>query len=109
MGLIKDQPSLLPDFSKSKSLDECFKPFMFDGLVSLTGSLADQCSVRILRDTACSQSVILTLALPFSDQSACGYGAVLHGMEMGFALRPVHCIHVESTLVTVFFPCCHLS
>lgn len=60
--------------------------------------------MRILRDTACSQSVILASALPFSDQSACEYGAVLRGVEMGFALRPVHCVHVESNLITGFFP-----
>lgn len=55
--------------------------------------------MRVLRDTACSQSVILA-----SDQSACGYGAVLRGVEMGFALRPVHCVHIEYDLITVFFP-----
>lgn len=74
-------------------VDSCFKPFIFDGLVSLTGESIDQCSVRILRDTACSQSVILAAALPFTDQSACNYGSVLRGVEMGYIPRPIHRVH----------------
>lgn len=58
-------------------IDVCFKPFIFDGLVSLTGEADDRRPVRILRDTGGSQSVILASALPFSECSACGYRAVL--------------------------------
>ena len=103
VSLIKAEPriSAAPD---SENPDACFKPFIFDGLVSLTGESGDQCPVRILRDTGGSQSVILADALPFSEQSACGYGAVLRGIEMGYVLRPVHRIHVQSKLVNGFFP-----
>lgn len=94
-------PACSPILVRANSVDECF---VFDGLVSLMGNPTDQHLVCILRDTACSQSVVLASALPFSDQSACGYGAVLRGVEMGFALRPVHCVHVESNLITCFFP-----
>lgn len=76
---------------------------MSDGLVSLTGSPAFQRTMRILRDTACSQSVMLSSVLPFSEQSACSYNTELRGVEMGCILRPVHCVNIESELVTGFF------
>lgn len=58
----------------------------------------------MLRDTACSQSVVLASMLPFSVESACGFGSVLRGIEMGFAPRPVHKVHIQSDLVSGFFP-----
>ena len=72
IGLIKNAPCINGDFSDS-DIDVCFKPFIFDGLVSLTGEADDQRPVCILRDTSGSQSVILASALPFSELSACGY------------------------------------
>lgn len=54
--------------------------------------------------TACSQSVILHNALPFSDQSVCGYSSVLRGVEMGYVLRPLHFIHQRSNLISGIFP-----
>lgn len=90
--MIKAEPCTNADL---KVVVACFKPFIFDGLVSLTGEPADQCSVRILRDTVFSQSVILTAALPFTDQSASNYGSVLCGVEMGYIPRPIHRVHVE--------------
>lgn len=77
---------------------------MFNGLVSLTGEPADQRPVRILRDTGASQSVILASTLPFSKESACGYGTDLRGIEMGRMRQPVHRVHLRSELVTGFFP-----
>uniref|UniRef100_A0A3Q3MQZ4 Gypsy retrotransposon integrase-like protein 1 n=1 Tax=Mastacembelus armatus TaxID=205130 RepID=A0A3Q3MQZ4_9TELE len=58
----------------------------------------------MLRDTGGSQSVILSNALPFSPKSACGYSAILRGIEMGYTPKPVHMIHITSKLVTGFFP-----
>lgn len=86
----------------------CGEPFIFEGLVSLTGESSDQCLVSISRDTGGSQSVIPASALQFTEVSACGYGAVLHGIEMGCMPRPVHRIHVQSKFVIVFFPYCCL-
>lgn len=45
--------------------DACFQPFVFDGLVSLTGRVEDQKAVKILRDTGGSQSFILSNSLLF--------------------------------------------
>lgn len=99
VGLIK-MDSVGPDINA----DPCFKPFIFEGLVSLSGDSSDQRPVRILRDTGGSQSVILASVLPFSSQTSCGYGAVLRGIEMGYSPRPVHFVHVKSNLVTGTFP-----
>ncbi|XP_019206813.1 uncharacterized protein LOC109196820 [Oreochromis niloticus] len=84
--------------------DPCFDPFIFDGFVSLTDKSADLKSVRILRDTGGSQTLILSSALPFSADSACGFNVVLRGIEMGYAPRPVHQVYIKSELVTGFFP-----
>ncbi|KAI2647755.1 Crossover junction endodeoxyribonuclease RuvC [Labeo rohita] len=45
--------------------EDCFKPFVFEGSVSLTGEVEDQRIVKILRDTGGSQSFILDDMLPF--------------------------------------------
>lgn len=103
IGLIKAKQTKT-EREKCQDVDACFKPFVFDARISLTGMTEDQRSVQVLRDTACSQSIILASALPFSEQSACGFGAVLRGIEMGYIPRPVHNVHIESDLVTGFFP-----
>lgn len=103
VGLIKADCGVNIDSSDQK-IDDCFKPFVFDAFVSLTGESADKHPIRALRDTACSQSVILASALPFSDNSACHYSLVLRGVEMGYMPRPVHRVYIQSTLVTGSFP-----
>lgn len=62
----------------------------------LTSKTGDHRSIQISRDTACSQSTILTDALPFSDLSAYGCNSVLRGVEMGH-------VHVQLHLITGFF------
>lgn len=48
--------------------------------------------------------MILADALSFSELSYCGYKIALRGIELGYAPRPVHPVHIESDLVTGFFP-----
>lgn len=60
--------------------------------------------VRILWDSACSQSVILSSVLPFSEQSACGFNIEVRGVEMGRVLKPVHNVYLVSELVTGCYP-----
>lgn len=57
VGVIKAvSPSVpLVRLGRPEEPDECFKPFIFDGFVSLTGLVEDQRPVKILRDTASSQ------------------------------------------------------
>lgn len=58
VGVIKAvSPSVpLVTLGRPEEPDECFKPFIFDGFVSLTGLVEDQRPVKILRDTASSQT-----------------------------------------------------
>ena len=84
--------------------DKCFKLFIYDGFVSLSGEVSDQRPVKILCDTGGSQSFILSAILQLSDQSACNSSAIVRGIEMGFVPAPLHKVHVKSGLVTVFFP-----
>lgn len=84
-------------------MDECFKPFVFDGYVSLTGRVEDQHAVKILRDTGGSQSFILADALPFDATSACDTSTIVQGIEMGFVPVPLHRVWVSSDLVSGYF------
>lgn len=87
-----------------KEPNECFKPFVFQGFVSLTGTTEDQRPVTVLRDTTCSQSLILDGILPLGVKSACEVSAVVRGIEMGIVPAPLHHIHVQSKLISGFFP-----
>lgn len=100
IGVVQAERCLNIDAGDSE-IDACFKPFIFDGLVWLTGEAGNQRQVSIMPNTGGSQSVILVGALPFSEHSACGYRAVLCGIEMGYRPQPVHRIHLLSKLIKV--------
>lgn len=53
VGLVKAAPHTSAT-SVSETPDVRFQPFIFNGVVSLTGEPGENCSVRILRDTGCS-------------------------------------------------------
>uniref|UniRef100_A0A3B3CNQ8 SCAN box domain-containing protein n=1 Tax=Oryzias melastigma TaxID=30732 RepID=A0A3B3CNQ8_ORYME len=89
---------------KGKKPDPCFKPFIFQGLVSLSGKRADERSVRILRDTGGAQTVILANSLKFSEHSSSGYSTVLRGIGVENTSLPVHRVHLRSDLVSGVFP-----
>lgn len=101
MGLIEGTCYVNGD---TKCVDDCFWPFLFEGLVSLNGSRDDRWSVHILRDAAFSHSVILSSVLPFSEKSTYGYNTEPCGDEMGHVLKPVHNVHITSKLVNGCFP-----
>lgn len=87
--------------SLAPEIPDCFKPFTFDGFVSVSENAEDQRRVKILQDTACSQSLILSGVLPLSTRS--DESAVVRGIEMGFVPVPLHRVHVSSDMVTGFF------
>lgn len=101
MGLIEGTWYVNGD---TECVDDCFRPLLFEGLVSLNGGPDDRCSVHILRDAACSHSVILSSVLPFSEKSTYGYNTEPCGDEMGHVLKPVHNVHITSKLVNGCFP-----
>lgn len=84
--------------------DECFKPFIFPADVSLTGRKEDEHQVTVLRDTACSLSLILSNVLPFNSESACHLSTIVRGVGMRLLPAPMHYVHVNSSLISDVFP-----
>lgn len=85
-----------------------FRPCVSNGWVSLPGEPHDRQLVRILSNTASSQSLISTEALLFSDSPSSFI--TLRGMEGGPPLqRPVHEVHLASDVVNGVFPVAVIS
>uniref|UniRef100_A0A3B3XHV5 SCAN box domain-containing protein n=1 Tax=Poecilia mexicana TaxID=48701 RepID=A0A3B3XHV5_9TELE len=102
VGLVKTLRSS-PDLSNLSEPDDCFKPFIFDGLVSLTGCPEDEKPVRILRDTGGSQSFILSSLLPFNADTSCNASTIVQGIGMAYVPAPLHHVHIKSKLASGLF------
>lgn len=91
-----------PVTSKDNSGDLTdFVPFIMDVVVSLPGNNI-KVPVKILRDTAASQSFILEGVLSFSNESAAvGSDVPVLGFSMNDIGVPLHQVFVESDLVAV--------
>ncbi len=76
-----------------------FGPFLTDGSVSLPDCDA-AVPVRILRDIGAGQSFLLEEPLPLSKCTATGSHVLVSGLEMGYVEVPLHCIHLNSKLVS---------
>lgn len=103
VGLIQTVPlpvSVQPTVFDHDSPDPSYKPFILDGLVSLTSDKKDQCKVKILRDTGAAQSFILSDVLKFSNDSFCGSSVLVQGIEMGFVPVPLHQVQLQCDLVS---------
>lgn len=83
--------------------DLVYAPFVSVGSVSCTGRTEDQRAIKILRDTGAAQSVILTDALPWSDQTYCGSHVLLCGIEDNPISVPLHWVYLHSDLVSGLF------
>lgn len=105
ISLIKEERKRhsLHNVHHSSAVDECFNPFWFDELVSVSGECKNKQSVRMSYKIRHGYNRLFSSVLPFSDQSACGYSSILCGVEMGYIVKPVHQIHIESELVMGFF------
>lgn len=66
--------------------------------MSVSGNAEDQCRVKILRDTACSQSLIPSSMLPLNTRS--DESAVVRGIEMGLVPAPLHRVYVSSEFLS---------
>ena len=86
---------------KADYVMETFEPFVMDGFVSLTSDvLCPPTPIKILRDTGCSQSLVLADCLPFSEKSSSGTSVLIQGVECGFVNVALHNVHLQSDLVT---------
>lgn len=88
-----------PVMSKMPSGLAYFAPFVMDGVVSLPGNSL-KVPVKMLRDTAASQSFILEGVLPLSDESAVGSYVPVLGLSMENMGVLLHKILIESDLVS---------
>lgn len=64
----------------------------------------DECLIKVLSDTACSPSVMLSNILPLGATSDCDVSTVVRGIETGVVPAPLHCIHVQLKSVSGVFP-----
>lgn len=88
-----------PQPGAPKSELKVFAPFLMQGVVSSLGK-NNRVPVTILRDTAASQSFIVSSVLPLSEESAVNSGVLVRGFGMQYVGSPLHYIHLESDLVT---------
>ena len=85
---------------KDESICQAFAPFIMDGFVTLLEEPNARIPIKVLRDTAASQSFILENVLPFSEKSHVGASVLVQGFDMGFVNVPLHEISLSSDLVT---------
>ncbi|KAK9508100.1 hypothetical protein O3M35_007837 [Rhynocoris fuscipes] len=80
--------------SKKSTLDK-FEPFLSIGSVSLNYNI-NPVSIKILRDTGASQSLILDTVLPFTDNSFTGKHVTIQGVGSQLISLPIHNIYLNS-------------
>lgn len=73
-------PTLVKGTPIKESHSDSFEPFIPEGLVSFTENSHVSYSVRILRDTGASHSVIVKESIPFIEDSYTGQNVLLQGM-----------------------------
>ncbi|XP_036003896.1 uncharacterized protein LOC118566311 [Fundulus heteroclitus] len=103
VGLLKNVSPPFNQKNNENNLDPCFKPFVTQGFVSLTGDPKDELTVKILRDTGGSQTIIREGILPLSGKSSCQSSVVVQGIGMNVVSTPLHNIHISSPFVSGFF------
>ena len=75
------------------------KPFQFEGLISAADSSSTEVPIRIMRDTAASQSVVVRDALPNLEDLLTGESVILSGIG-GTVVDPLCRLYLKSDLVT---------
>ena len=68
--------------------------------MSLVGEETQAQSIRILRDTGASQSLLLEGDLPLSESSYAGSNVLLQGVELGVVSAPLHVVNLKTKLVS---------
>ena len=78
---------------------ENYKPFISEGVVSLVGDESSSQKVKIFRDTAATQSLMLDSVLPLTKNSFTGSDVLISGVEMGILEVPLHEVNIKSSLI----------
>ena len=97
---VMEEDPIQTERPETDSVMEIYEPFLSDGFVSLNSDYAQSTPIKILRDTAASQSLILADTLPFSEKTSSGTSVLIQGVECGFVNVPLHNIYLSSDLVT---------
>lgn len=79
---------------------EDFRPFVIEGKISLVGDDKNSKPVKMMRDTACAQTLILASALPFSEKSYTNSDVLIQSVNMEYSRVPLHQIQMKSDLVS---------
>ena len=85
---------------ESEKIREDFEPFVLEGSVSLNSDQVDPVPIKIMRDTCCSQSMIVEGTLPFNEITATGENVLIQGIGMEVISVPLHKMNLTSELVS---------
>ena len=78
-----------------------FEPFSHEGSVSSSSDVSHTTSIKILRDTGASQSLLLSDTLSFSEDSSVGASVLIRGISCSeYSPVPLHTVYLKSNLVT---------
>ncbi|KAL2096852.1 hypothetical protein ACEWY4_006059 [Coilia grayii] len=91
---------LSPTSRKDENFSQAFAPFITDAVVTLPGAQGIGVPIKVLRDTAASQSFVLESVLPFNDKSYAGENVLVQGFEMGSVAVPLYRVSLISDLIT---------
>ena len=81
--------------------NEKYRPFVSEGCVSLcSGGISNSISIKILRDTGATQSLLLEGILPLSEINSTGDNVIIQGVELGYMTVPLHKINLKSDVVS---------
>ena len=97
----KTQSSLISEVSAPpKPVMNVFEPFIHEGSVSLSSDMSDPTSIKILRDTGVSQSLLLSDTLLFSEESSVSASVLIRGINCSeYSPVPLHTVYRKSNLV----------
>lgn len=98
LGPIVQKSEIVESGNESEKVREDFEPFVLDGVVSLNNG-NDAKPIKIMRDTCCSQSLILEGVLPFDGNSFTETNALIRGIGMEVISVPLHRMNLKSDLV----------
>lgn len=83
----------------SEPCKDNYNPFVSDGLISLTAD-SEAISIKILRDTGETQSILEATILPLSEETSIEASMLVQGVELGVLNVPLHKVYLQSELIT---------